>query len=79
MALLTFKRVVRYSSVCIAHNQRVEILKIISLYIQPCKQKSHVYLTRYKCCISIWLAIRVTLNIAAHNLSGLRPNKQFIQ
>jgi hypothetical protein len=41
-ALLTFKLVVRYSSVCIAHNQHVGILKIISLYIQSCKQKSHV-------------------------------------
>jgi hypothetical protein len=39
IALLTFKLDVLYLSVCIAHNKHVEILKIISMYIQSCKQK----------------------------------------
>jgi hypothetical protein len=40
--LITFKLDAFYLSVCIAHSTHVEILKIISLYIQPCKQKSYV-------------------------------------
>lgn len=36
-------------------------------------------MTKYKCCISIWLASRVSLNISAYNLSRFRRNWQFIQ
>jgi len=39
IALLTFKLDVLYLSVCISHIQHFEILKIISLFVQPCKQK----------------------------------------
>lgn len=39
IALLAFKLDVLYLSVCVAQNQHVEIFKIISLYVQSCKQK----------------------------------------
>jgi len=39
VALLAFKLDGLHLSVGIAYNQHVEILKLMSLYIQPCKQK----------------------------------------